>query len=201
MSRGWWIAGGGAVVAAGVILFALVSSGETRKPQTRPSRPRQATPIVAEAPVVLPVEAPKIAPTVPKAAKTEVIPDTISESDPELVAADPISELAADLREQLEITDEVAAKVAQLLADRDEEAEKILAPCGDELSREEILETQPSLRHLDGKTDLSILALLTPAQQDAYRRLRDEGFIAGTMLDLPPTVAAEDFPDPPIDEP
>jgi len=193
-----WLVGLVAVAGVGLVVAAIQftrTPEPSRKTAHRPAKPRR---VVEEIVPPAPIQSvPEIANPVPKEKSPEPVPAKEREEvvpEEETISGEAGAELKDELRELLEVSDETAGKVVQLLTKRDEEAERILTPCGDELSREEILETQPRLRHLDGQTDLAVLALLTPAQQDTYNRLRAEGFIAGTMLDLPPDLPVEEMP-------
>ncbi len=97
-----------------------------------------------------------------------------------------LQELTDSLREQLELFPETAAAVARLLANRDREAEAILEPHGFSLDTATILSIRPGLLALELRADSEIEALLLPEQRARYRTLREEGFIAGVVLEPPP---------------
>ncbi len=153
----------------------------------------------------------RIAPSEPEVAVPVPLPDRRVEKAP--VAA-PVSEASeevavteiamtpevAEFCAMLELSEEVAARVVGLLGERDLAAERILEPYGNGLSVEAIVAVRPRLRMLDDETDRAIEAMLTLDQQRRYRGLRDEHFIPGTALEVPPAQLTDDSFDRDSDE-
>lgn len=137
--------------------------------------------------VILPADPERPEPVVVPVAKTESAPTPIPEVHPEPVVTEvAVTPEVAEFGAMLELSEDLAARAFDLLRARDEAAERILEPYGGELSPAVILAMQPQLRLLDEEADRSIESMLSFDQRQRYRTLRAEGFIAGTMLELPP---------------
>lgn len=110
---------------------------------------------------------------------------------------DPIAMTAEEMKEMLGVSPEIARRIAEILGQRDQEAERVLTPYEGNLTREAIFQIHPWLSSLDERADREIEVLLTPKQVETYRRLRAEGFINGTAFEPPPEEdPAMDTPEP-----
>jgi hypothetical protein len=85
----------------------------------------------------------------------------------------------------LELSETKAVQVSELLRNRDSEAEKILEIYGPTLSSPVLDQVAPRLRIVDAEADHAIELLLNSDQIGTYRRLRQEEWIPGTIVDLP----------------
>lgn len=164
-----------------------------RPPPGGPARSRTDEPVLPQRreTASVPVERPE------EEKRDDASPTDEKTDRPEL---DPLlATMAVEMAATLGVSGEVACKVVWLLGRRDLAAEAILEGYGASLSTEAIRLTWPRLRALDEETDREIESLLAAEPLRTYRRLRAEGVIAGTALDLPPETPAESFQDPEAD--